>query len=276
MENTEEIRITARQNGKVSLRELWQYRELFFFFSWRDIKVRYKQTFIGAGWAILQPVLATGVFTLFFNKVAGITSGDANVPYPVFAFLGLMYWNAFSSTLNNVANSLLSNTGVITKIYFPRLLPPLSATALSVVDFFFASLFFFIILIVYRTPIHFIGILLYIPAIILIEYGALAIGIFFASLNVKYRDVRTALPFLVQLMLFVTPIIYPVSKIPEKFRFLISFNPAAGAIDMIRAALFGTSIDWYGVLYSFIGASLAMIFSIWYFKRTEKGFVDII
>lgn len=276
MENTEEIRITARQNGKVSLRELWQYRELFFFFSWRDIKVRYKQTFIGAGWAILQPVLATGVFTLFFNKVAGISSGNANVPYPVFAFLGLMYWNAFSSTLNNVANSLLSNTGVITKIYFPRLLPPLSATALSVVDFLFASLFFFIILIVYRTPIHFIGILLYIPAIILIEYGALAIGIFFASLNVKYRDVRTALPFLVQLMLFVTPIIYPVSKIPEKFRFLISFNPAAGAIDMIRAALFGTSIDWYGVLYSFIGASLAMIFSIWYFKRTEKGFVDII
>jgi lipopolysaccharide transport system permease protein len=276
MEDTQEIVIKANQTGRISLKELWAYRELFFFFSWRDIKVRYKQTFIGAGWAILQPVLATGVFTLFFNKVAGISSGDASVPYPVFAFLGLMYWNAFSSTLNNVANSLLSNTGVLTKIYFPRLLPPLSATALSVVDFFFASIFFIIIILVYGTSVHLLGFLLFIPALILIEYGGLAVGIFFASLNVRYRDVRTALPFLMQLMLFVTPVIYPISRIPEKFRIFININPAAGAIDMIRAGLFGTPINWIGVLMSFIGASIAMYLALIYFKRTEKGFVDII
>src|SRR5437868_10686728 len=119
--------IKANQRGGLNLRELWLYRELFYFFAWRDIKVRYKQTVLGAGWAILQPLLAAGIFTLFFNKVAKISSGAANIPYPVFAYLGLMYWNAFSGALNTVSNSLIGNAGVINKIYFPRLIPPLAA-----------------------------------------------------------------------------------------------------------------------------------------------------
>lgn len=270
------ITIDAQAANKLRLKELWQYRELFFFFAWRDIKVRYKQTFIGAGWAILQPVLSTGVFTLFFNKVAGISSGNAHIPYPLFAYLGLMYWNSFQSTLNTVGNSLLSNTGVLGKIYFPRLLPPLSATALSIIDFCFASTFLVLLLVIYHTIPHLAGILLFIPALILLQYAGLAIGIFFAALNVRYRDVRTALPFVTQILMFVTPVIYPISLIPQRFRVFLNFNPAAGPIDMIRAGVFGSSIDWGSILLSFTGATIIMILSLNYFKRTERGFVDIL
>ncbi len=276
MQRASELTISANQSNSINLKELWAYRELFFFFAWRDIKVRYKQTAIGAGWAILQPVLATGVFTLFFNKVAGISSGNAHIPYPVFAFLGLMYWNSFSGTVNTVANSLLSNSGVLTKVYFPRLLPPLSATALSIIDFCFASLFFFVLLLFYGVTPHILGFLLLIPALFLIQYGGLAIGIFFAALNVKYRDVRTALPFITQLMLFVTPVIYPISLVPQRFRIFIDLNPAAGAINMIRAGFFGTAINWAGVLLSFITATIMMFIALTYFKKVERGFVDII
>jgi lipopolysaccharide transport system permease protein len=276
MQRQKELIIQANQENHLDFKELWDYRELFFFFAWRDIKVRYKQTAIGAGWAILQPVLATGIFTLFFNRVAGISSGNASIPYPIFAYLGLMYWNSFNSTINTVANSLLSNTGVLLKVYFPRLLPPLSATALSIVDFLFASLFFFGLLFVYHMVPHIAGILLFIPALLLIQYGATAIGIFFAALNVKYRDVRTALPFLTQLLLFVTPVIYPVSLVPEKLRIYLNLNPAAGAISMIRAGFFGTPINWLGVVLSFISATVAMAIALVYFKKTERNFVDII
>jgi ABC-type polysaccharide/polyol phosphate export permease len=133
---SDEITINSNEQGKINFRELWLYRELFYFFAWRDIKVRYKQTILGAGWAILQPALATGVFTLFFNRVAKISSGSASIPYPVFAYLGLMYWNAFASAVGTISNSLVGSAGVMGKIYFPRLIPPLSASALSVVDFF--------------------------------------------------------------------------------------------------------------------------------------------
>ncbi len=276
MQKQNELVIKSGQSGNISFKELWAYRELFFFFSWRDIKVRYKQTFIGAGWAILQPVLATGIFTLFFNRVAGISSGNANIPYPIFAFLGLMYWNSFSATINTVANSLLTNTGVITKVYFPRLLPPLSAAALSIVDFFFAAAFFVILLVAYRVSPHLLGFVMLIPALALIQYGALAIGIFFAALNVKYRDVRTALPFLTQLMLFVTPVIYPVTLVPEQFRIFLYINPATGGITMIRAAFFGSPIPWTGVIISFISASIMMVAALAYFKKAERNFVDII
>lgn len=276
MQKNDELVITAGESGRISFKELWEYRELFFFFSWRDIKVRYKQTAIGAGWAILQPVLATGIFTLFFNRVAGISSGSASIPYPLFAFLGLMYWNSFTATLNTVANSLLTNTGVITKVYFPRLLPPLSATALSIVDFCFATLFFFILLLAFSFTPHMAGFLLLIPALLLLQYGALGIGIFFAALNVKYRDVRTALPFITQLMLFVTPVIYPISLVPERFQIFLYLNPAAGAINLIRAGFFGSKVDHFGLLLSFISASVIMFIALSYFRKTERNFVDIL
>ncbi len=268
--------ITANENGKVSLRELWLYRELFYFFAWRDIKVRYKQTALGASWAILQPLLAAAIFTLFFNRVAKINSGAANIPYPVFAYLGLMYWNAFSSAVATISNSLISNSGVITKIYFPKLIPPLSATALSVVDFFFAATVFFLLLVIFTVMPGLLGILLMIPSLILIMMAALGMGIFFAALNVKYRDVRSALPFIIQIMFFMTPVIYPISMIPERYQIYAYLNPATGAISSVKAGIFHQPVNWTGLLISWVSAVVMILIGVWYFKRTERNFADII
>lgn len=268
--------IKPGKTGSISIKELWEYRELFFFFAWRDIKVRYKQTALGVGWAILQPFLATGVFTMFFNRVAGISSGSATIPYPVFAYLGLMYWNVFSIGLGSVSNSIVGSGGVITKIYFPRLVPPLAAMALSIVDFFFAGVAFIVILAIFGIMPSPLGLLMLIPCLFLITLGALGVGIFFAALNVKYRDVRSALPFITQLLLFVTPVIYPVTLIPERFRIFAYLNPATGAISTIRAASFNEQINWAGFGLSFVGAFIAMAIGLWYFKKTERNFVDII
>lgn len=268
--------ITANESGKVSPRELWLYRELFYFFAWRDIKVRYKQTALGASWAILQPLLAAAIFTLFFNRVAKINSGAANIPYPVFAYLGLMYWNAFSSAVATISNSLISNSGVITKIYFPKLIPPLSATALSIVDFFFAAAVFFLLLLVFTVMPGLLGLLLMLPSLILIMLAALGMGIFFAALNVKYRDVRSALPFIIQIMFFMTPVIYPISMIPERYQIYAYLNPATGAISSVKAGIFHQPVNWTGLLISWLSAIVMLIFGIWYFKRTERNFADII
>ncbi len=258
------------------MQELWNHRELFLFFSIRDIKVRYKQTALGVAWAIIQPFLATGIFTLFFNRVAGISSGNSLIPYPVFAYLGLMYWNCYSSALGAVSNSIVGSQGVISKIYFPRLIPPLAAVALSVVDFFFAGVAFIFVLFAYGITPHAFGLVMLLPALLLIVFGALGMGLFFAALNVKYRDVRSALPFITQILLFVTPVIYPISLIPERFRIFAYLNPAAGAISAIRASFFGTAVDWTGLGVSLLGAAVLMIIGLLYFKRTERGFVDVI
>lgn len=271
-----EINIESGTDSSLSLSELWLYRELFFFFAWRDIKVRYKQTALGVGWAVLQPFLATGVFTLFFNRVAGISSGSSSIPYPVFAYLGLMFWNCFSGSVGMISNSLVGSQGLLTKIYFPRLIPPLAATALNVVDFFFAGFAFVIMLIVYHIVPGMAGILIFVPSLILVVYGALAMGIFFAALNVKYRDVRTAIPFILQIMMFVTPVIYPITLIPQRFRIYSYLNPAAGAISSVRAGFFHQPINFGGIGLSLIGATLMMVVSLWYFKKTEKSFVDVI
>lgn len=275
-EATKDIVIKADGSGTSNAKELWQYRELFYFFAWRDIKVRYKQTALGVAWAILQPFLATGVFTMFFNRVAGISSGSESIPYPVFAYLGLMYWNCFSIGLTAISNSIVGSQGVISKIYFPRLIPPLAAMALSIVDFFFAGIAFVLILAFYKIVPGTMGLVMLLPCLALIVVGALGMGIFFAALNVKYRDVRSALPFITQILLFVTPVIYPISLIPERFRIFAYLNPAAGAISTIRAGFFNQPIDWYGLLMSVIGALILMAIGLWYFKKTERNFVDII
>ncbi len=270
------IVIESGKRASLDFRELWLYRELFLFFAWRDIKVRYKQTVLGAGWAILQPFLATGVFTLFFNRVAGISSGSQTIPYPVFAYLGLMYWNCFSSALGTVSNSLVTAQGLITKIYFPRLIPPLAAVALSVVDFFFAGVAFVVILAVFGVVPGFMGIIMILPSLALIVLGAFGLGVFFSALNVKYRDVRSALPFITQILLFVTPVIYPISLIPERFRIYAYLNPAAGAITAVRAGFFHQPINWAGLGVSVMGALIMLAIGLMYFRRTEKNFVDVI
>lgn len=268
--------ISPNSQSNVSLRELWLYRELFFFFSWRDIKVRYKQTVLGIGWAVLQPLLLAIIFTLFFHKIAGIDSGSKDIPYPVFAYLGLLYWNTFSNALNTISNSLVSNQGLITKIYFPRLLPPLAATTLSIVDFFCGLIVLFLIFLLFTVVPGILGLLLLIPSLLLIVVAATGVGLFFAALNVKYRDVRTALPYIVQTLFFMTPVIYPITLIPEKFQTLAYLNPATGAISTVKAGLFSQPVFWIGLLISWVVALFMLAIGIWYFKRTEKGFADIV
>lgn len=273
---TKDIEIVSNKRDRLNLRELWLYRELLYYLSLRDIKVRYKQTILGAGWAILQPLLAAIIFTLFFNRVAHISSGSDNIPYPVFAFLGITLWNTFSGALTGVSNALVGSQGLMTKVYFPRFIPLLSATALSIVDLFFASLAFISLLLVYGISPKAPGLLIAGPSIILIIIASLGVGTFFASLNVKYRDVRTALPFIIQILFFMTPVIYPITLIPERFQIYAFLNPATGAITSIKSGLFGQPINWTGFLISWIMAILSLMIGVWYFQKTEKNFVDII
>lgn len=269
--------IKPQKKLALNLGELIKYRELLFYFAWRDIKVRYKQTVVGAGWAIIQPLASTAVFTLFFNKVAGIQTGSATVPYAVFAFLGLMYWNLFNGSLGKASNSIIDNQGVITKVYFPRLIPPLSSGVLALVDFAISSIFFLFILYVYKITPGIGGLLLLIPMAGLTLVAALGAGMFFAALNVKYRDVRQALPFLTQILMFLTPVIYPITLVPQKFQWVLYLNPMCGIISLLRYTLLGLgSINLFYLGISGAMSIFVFIFGIFYFKTKERGFADII
>lgn len=270
-----ETLIKPQKKLSISLQELWAYRELFYFFTWRDIKVRYKQTAIGASWAIIQPFITMVVFTLFFNRVAGIESG--NVPYAIFSYTGLLFWLYFSTSLSQVSNSLVNNQSVITKIYFPRIIIPISSTLLGVVDFFFAGIVFIGLLFFYQVQPGLLGILLVLPMLLLTLVTSLGIGTFLGALNVKYRDVKAAIPFIVQLGLFLTPVIYPISLVPERFQWILNLNPMSGVINTMRATLLGQgSVDWMGLGISVLSATVMLIIGILYFKRTEREFADII
>lgn len=271
---SQDIVINAKQAHKIYLSELWLYRELFYFFAWRDIKVRYKQTVLGIGWAVLQPLIIAGIFTLFFNRVAKFDSGSVDVPYPVFVYLGLTYWYAFSAVVNNVSNSILTNIGVINKIYFPRIILPMSAIVLGIIDFVFAIFIFFLLVFVFQVNIQILGLLVIIPSLILILLAAFAIGLLFAALNAKYRDIRSALPYIIQATFFLTPVIYPVSMIPEKFQIFTYINPAAGAISSVKNALFGQPIVWDGLLISWVAALIILAIGVFAFNRAERNFPD--
>ena len=224
----------------------------------------------------MQPFFATGVFTIFFSNIAGIKSGSVGIPYAVFAYLGLMYWVAFSGALNSISNSIVSNQGVITKVYFPRIIPILSSVAVSVIDFFAAGIAFVIFLIIFNVTPHLLGLVMLVPMLGLAMLFALGLGSFFAALNVKYRDVRAALPFITQLMMFVSPVIYPISLVPARFQDLMYLNPMAGVLTTIRAAFFGEAINWYHLALSSVVAMVIFLFGVIYFKKAERGFADVI
>ena len=217
----------------VNLRELWTYRELLFFLIWRDIKVRYKQTVIGAAWALLQPLLLMLIFTFFFARLAGVKSEGA--PYPLFAYAGLLPWTFFASAVTNSGNSLIGSTNLITKVYFPRVLIPVAAVAASLVDLGIASILLFVLMIYYGTGLH-LQFLLLPVLIVLVTLLASGVGIWLSALNVKYRDIRYALPFLIQIWMFASPVIYPV---PDRWRWLLALNPMTAIIEGFRSALFG-------------------------------------
>src|SRR3989344_3033053 len=260
--------------GLKDIKELWNYRELLYFFSWRDIKVRYKQTAIGISWAILQPFATMVVFSIFFGKLAQIPSDG--VPYPIFVYTGLLFWLFFSDSLSETSNSLVANKSIVTKVYFPRLILPISSVITKFVDFLIASVILLGLMFYYGYTPHISGFLI-VPLLLFITFMASSgLGLFLASLNVRYRDVRYALPFFIQILLFLTPVIYPAS-IAGKYSWLLAFNPMTGVIQTARASLLGTTpINWTLLGLSSLVCGVILIIGVVYFKKTERYFADII
>lgn len=267
--------ITANRGIPHYWRDLWRYRELFYFLAWRDIKVRYKQTAFGVAWAILQPFILMVVFSLFFGRVVGISSDG--VPYPIFSFAGLLFWQFFSGALSKASVSFVSSQGILQKIYFPRLILPLSSTIVSFVDFVMAVVIFAGLLVYYQFSPTLLGFFLVIPATLITLLTAAGLGTILATLNVKYRDVGHALPFFIQLLLFLTPVIYPVSLVPERFRWLLQLNPMTGVIDSIRASFLGLGdVNWGSLGIAFAISLFLFMFGYLYLRRFESEFADII
>ena len=256
------------------IKEIWKYKELLYFFTWRDFKVRYKQTVIGILWAIFQPFMTMVVFSIFFGKMAKMPSDG--IPYPIFVYSGLLLWQFFSTSLSETSNCLIANKAIITKVYFPRLILPISTTATKLVDFSIASTILAGMMIYYQYTPNLIGLLI-LPLLLLITFmAAVGIGLFLASVNVKYRDVRYALPFFIQMMLFVSPVIYPAS-IAGKYSWILAINPMTGVIKAVRAALFGNApINWLLIGISGFVCLIVLIVGIIYFKKTERYFADIV
>ena len=257
----------------IDLKELWFFRELLFLFVWRDIKVRYKQTVFGAAWAIMQPFLTMVVFTIFFGRIAGIDS--EGIPYPIFSYSGVLLWTYFSSSVNNSGNSLLGNSHILTKAYFPRLYIPISSSMGGLVDYLIA--FVILILMMFYYGIFPNYNLIFLPLVVFLSFlCASGFGLWLSALNVKYRDIRYILPFFIQLMLFATPVIYPPSIFP-KYAWLLDFNPMSGIIDAHRACILGyKSVDWASLSLSTAITLVIFISGLFYFRKTENFFADII
>lgn len=259
----------------INLVEIWRYRELLLIFAWRDIKVRYKQTVLGIAWAVFQPLFTMIIFTVFFGNLAKIPSDG--VPYPIFVYSGLLFWTYFSSSLTNASNCMIENESIIKKIYFPRLLLSIGATITPIIDFGFSFIVFLGLMFVFGFVPNLLGLLI-VPLLLLISMvAASGLGLFLASINVKYRDVRYILPFFIQILMFVTPVIYPVSIIPATYKWIAYLNPMSGVIDTARSLILGNgTIDWLGLYFSMIMSIIIFVFGIMYFRKTERFFADII
>lgn len=256
-------------------RDLWRYRELFAFLAWRDILVRYKQTVIGIVWAFLRPVLTMIVFTIIFGKIAGMPSGG--VPYPVLVFAAMLPWQFFASALAESSNSLIGNADMISKVYFPRLIVPSSTVVVCLVDFLISFALLLLLMLIYKYIPDWRMLLL--PLFLIMAFlTALGFGLWFAALNVKYRDFRYIVPFVVQFGLYISPVGFSSNVIPEKWRLLYSLNPMVGVIDGFRWSILGggTELYWPGFILS-LGIILLIFFSgIFYFRKTERTFADVI
>ncbi len=259
----------------LNLRDLWRYRELVYFMTWRDLKVRYKQTLLGASWAILKPFLTMVVFSIFFGELAKVPSDG--IPYPIFAFTALLPWELFVSALNIASRSLVNNSNMITKVYFPRVILPLSSILAGVVDFLIAFVILIGMMIYYKvSPSPAVW---YLPLFLLLcLVSALGVGLWLSALNVLYRDINYATHFLTQFWLFVTPIAYPASMVPEKWRLLYAINPMTGVVEGFRWALLGSQQSAPGnlLIVSSVIAVVLLISGLFYFRRMERLFADMI
>lgn len=265
----------ARGWSALNLKELWVYRELIYFMTWKDLKVRYKQTLLGASWAILQPFLTMVVFSIFFGELAGVPSDG--VPYPIFAFTALLPWTLFSKALSDASRSLVQSSHMITKVYFPRLILPLASVLAGVVDFFLALLVLMGMMVFYQVaPTSAVWAL---PLFLLLALvTALGVGLWLSALNVLYRDIGYILPFLTQFWLFITPIAYPASMVPEQWRILYALNPMTGVVEGFRWALLGTqqANSWMMLGVSTLIAVAVLVSGLFYFRRMERLFADMV
>lgn len=259
---------------RLNLGELWVYRGLFSFLVWRDIKVRYAQTVLGAAWAVLQPVLSMVVLTLVFGRFVGVPS--EGVPYPVFSLAGVVAWTYFANALTGASNSLVSNTGLITKVYFPRLVIPSAPVLAALVDFAIATVVLLLVMLGYGlVPSPVTALLLPLPVLIMMM-TALGVGCWLSALNIQYRDVKQVTGFLVQVWMYASPIVYPLALVPQAYRRLYVINPMAGAIAGFRAALLGTPGPSATELAISLGSAAVLLVSgAFYFRRTERVFADV-
>jgi lipopolysaccharide transport system permease protein len=259
----------------LNFKELIEYRELFYFFAWRDIKVKYKQTVLGFLWAVLQPLMMMAVFTLLFSRTLQVSSGD--LPYPIFVFSGINLWMIFSAGITSAGNSMLSNANIIKKIYFPRLIIPISAILVAVFDFLIAFLIFIVLLFYYGQYVNVPQALILWPASLLVAIiASFGPGCLLASLNVKYRDFRYVIPFMVQILLFVTPVIYPISVFKyESFKFLLALNPMYASLTIFRMPMSAEPTDLTLLSISLASGIIFLVVGIYYFRSTERYFADL-
>lgn len=257
----------------LDLHELWDYRDLLFILIERDIKVRYKQTVLGVAWAVIQPLFAMLIFAFLFGRLANIPSDG--IPYPIFAYAGLLPWVFFSNAVTSSGTSLISSTNLITKVYFPRMIIPIAVVLAGIVDFLIAFGLFIFLKFYYKVALS-PNIIIFPLLLILTTMTAIGIGLWTSALTVKYRDVRHVLPFAIQLLMFATPIIYPSSLVPDKWRWLLLINPLSAQIEGYRSAFFNRSFDWLGLIISGLITIMILCGAAYNFRRMEKSFADVI
>jgi lipopolysaccharide transport system permease protein len=271
-ESIEEI-VDSGRHAMFNWSEIWRYRELFIFFAWRDIKIKYKQTLLGFLWAVLQPLTMMIIFTFFFGRALHVPS--EGIPYPIFVLSGLLLWTAFSTGLTNSANSMISNSAIVKKIYFPRLILPVSSVIVAFFDLIMAFIVFIAIVIFYRQPVLLSALWIWPSAVLVCLIATLGPGSWLAALNVKYRDFRYIIPFLVQVLFFFTPIIYPSTMLPaSSLRYVAAISPMYAAIELFRYPLTGIHVDNTLVLISLSSGVFFLMAGIFYFKRAEDFFAD--
>jgi lipopolysaccharide transport system permease protein len=268
--------------GWISLRlkDVWEYRELLYFLVWRDVKVRYKQTALGAAWAVLQPLLAMIVFTIFFGKLAQV--GSDGLPYPIFSYAGLLPWTFFAQGLSQSSESLVTSSNLVKKVYFPRLVIPAASVLAGVVDFAIAFVVLIALMAYYRIVPS--ATVVFFPLLLLLAFGcSLGVGMWLAALNVQYRDVKYVVPFFIQLWLFVTPVIYPASRVTAKLQeaglpaWIYGLNPMAGVVEGFRWSLLGSGSRPGPILLASVGMTVALLLSgAFYFRRMERTFADVV
>lgn len=274
----EELIIEPGRVEKNYWRDIWQYRELFYILSWRDIKVRYKQTVIGAAWGIIRPLLTMIVFTFVFGKIANLADKNGP-PYPMVVFAGLLPWQFFSTALTEASNSMIGNVGLISKVYFPRMIIPASSVITSLVDLGISFGLLLLMMIYYRfaPSLHVIFLPVFVVLAFLISFG---VGLFVTALNVKFRDFRYIIPFVIQFGIYVTPVGYSSAIIAQKYsdraRFWFSLNPMVGVIDGFRWCITGEAMYWPGFFLSLGTMVFFLWLGVWYFRKTEKLFADLI